>query len=305
MERTGKVFNIEKFHIHDGEGIRTAVSLKGCHLRCPWCSNPESQKTGNEIVVFDNLCTACLRCENLCPQKAIYHIENRIRTNTTLCNFCGKCVEMCPTSARQIYGEDMTVAEVIREVMKDEIYYARSGGGVTVTGGEPLLQAEFVQELVAACRSEYLSVAVETCGIVSWDKMWMGLENADEILLDIKTTDPQKTVVIMPNGSDDYIGILRNNIRKLRQKDKNVIFRCPIIPGFNDTKSHVMSVVIWAKEFDVQRIDLLPFHQFGRHKHRALGLGYVMEDKKQLQNEDMENLKSLIERADLTCIVGG
>lgn len=304
MERTGNVFNIEKFHIHDGEGIRTAVFLKGCHLRCPWCSNPESQNTQREIVVFDNLCTACLRCEGLCHTKAIYHIENKVRTNASLCDFCGRCVAMCPASARQIYGQNMSVEEVMHEVMKDAIYYARSGGGVTITGGEPLLQAEFVHDLVRACKSEYLPVAVETCGIVSWDKMWMGLADVDEILLDIKTTDPKKTAVIMPDGGD-YIGILRNNIFRLREKGKNVIFRCPIIPGFNDTKAHVMSVIIWAKEFGIERIDLLPFHQFGKHKHRALGLDYVMEKDVQLKNEDMEELKMLVERADIACVIGG
>ncbi|MEA4854627.1 MAG: glycyl-radical enzyme activating protein [Christensenella sp.] len=307
MEQIGRIFNIEKFHIHDGAGIRTAVFLKGCHLRCPWCSNPESQSANRQVVVHQNLCVSCYRCERACPRKAIYHIGSKVKTNEEMCNFCGECVKRCPASARQIYGENVAVQEVMNEIMQDEAFYARSAGGVTITGGEPLLQADFVRALACACKKEYLSVAIETCGMVKWEQAWTGLEYADEILLDVKTTDLSKLDFILQGvrEKEDYISLLRNNIYRLKHKGKNVIFRCPIIPEFNCTKSHVMSVVIWAKEFGVEQIDLLPFHQFGKHKYSSLGLNYHYAGDSQLRHEDMGEFRQLVERAGLCCTVGG
>ncbi|HBU11602.1 MAG TPA: glycyl-radical enzyme activating protein [Clostridiales bacterium] len=306
-QQQGKVFNIEKFHIHDGPGIRTAVFLKGCHLKCPWCSNPESQSANRQLVLYQNLCKACLLCERVCQNGAVYHMDSRVFTNRQACDFCGKCEAMCPHSAREIYGRDMDVRQVMHEVLKDAAYYARSGGGVTISGGEPLLQAEFARAIAKECKRELLAVAVETTGLVEWEQAWRALEYADEVLLDVKTTEPPKMDILFGKHMDgaQQLQLLKSNIANLRQEGKQVVFRCPIIPGFNYYREHVLAVIGWAKELDVAQIDLLPFHQFGKHKYAALGMEYKYADDAQFRNGDMEEFKELILQNGLRCEIGG
>lgn len=302
----GMIFNIEKYHINDGTGIRTAVFLKGCSLHCPWCSNPESQSSQKQLVVYEKLCKKCLVCERVCPSKAIYHIGDRIMLNKDKCDFCGKCVGMCMGAAREIYGQEMTVSEVVELVMKDAPYYRRSGGGITVTGGEPLVQADFTNALLKECKREYISTAVETCGIMEWGKTWKALEHADEILLDIKTTRPEKVSAFL-NGAcgEKTISLLKTNIKKLKENGKNVIFRCPIIPAYNFEKHHIADVLSWAQEFEINRIDLLPYHEYGKHKYRALGIEYKCKSIKTLKHSELDEFKSMILENGYECEIGG
>lgn len=302
----GMVFNIERYHINDGTGIRTAVFLKGCNLRCPWCSNPESQAFKKQLVVHEKLCKRCLICERLCPTKAIYHIGDKILLNENLCNFCGKCVEVCFGAARELYGKEMTVSEVMVHVLKDTPFYRRSGGGITVTGGEPLLQADFTRSLLKECKKEYISTAVETCGIIEWEKAWKALEYADEILLDIKTTCPEKVSAFLDNESGEkIIQTQKTNIRKLKENEKNVIFRCPIIPGYNFEVQHIIDILSWAKEFNIDRIDLLPYHEYGKHKYRSLGVDYKCNGIKTLGHAELNEFKSMILALGYECEIGG
>ncbi len=305
-EITGNVFNIEKYHIHDGEGIRTAVFLKGCHLKCPWCANPESQSREKQLVVHAKLCNTCLMCESVCPKRAVYHLDSHILLNENLCDYCGKCIEMCPAAAREIYGKEMTVRQVIQQVMKDAAYYSRSGGGITITGGEPLMQEEFTRALLEACRKEYILSAVETCGIAPWETVWKALEPADEILLDIKTANPAQAIVFMKQANgQDVIRTLRHNIEGLRREGKDIVFRCPIIPGFNYSARHIGEVISWAKEYGVKRIDLLPYHELGRYKYAALKLAYPYRQYKALKDSDLFEFRSAVLANRIECEIGG
>lgn len=297
----GIVFNIEHFHIHDGSGIRTLVFLKGCHLRCPWCCNPESQDMKTQIAVYKNLCKLCLVCENACPQKAIYHKDGSLFLNRDLCNSCGECVKKCPHKAREMFGKVMTVEEVMDEVKKDASFYQRSGGGVTLSGGEATLQPEFARGILEACKKEYFNTAVETCGTIKWEYLWMAVEYADEILFDIKYTDPDtfKKISSVP------LSVVKENARKLKERGKEVAFRCPIIPDCNDDNTHISNVISWAKELNIGRVDILPFHQLGKHKYASLGLEYELGENKPPEDGRISEIEKMIADAGLKVTIGG
>jgi pyruvate formate lyase activating enzyme len=303
----GNIYNIEKFHIHDGSGIRTNVFLKGCNLACPWCSNPESQQEQQQLVLYPNLCVSCLACEKACPANAIYHIDKKVLLNRERCNFCGKCVTICPRSARQIFGKSMSVSEVMVEVRKDAAFYTRSGGGVTISGGEPLLQIDFIRQLSLECRQELIDVAVETAGLIETESVMKALEYCNEVLLDIKTLEAEKFNTLFGRFTDGHywLNLLVDNVKALRLSGKEVIFRCPIIPKFNDDKKHISKVCELAGQYGIKRIDLLPFHQFGKHKYAALSREYQYEDLKPLEHSDLSPYKLIIEENGFECKLGG
>ena len=305
-EIVGTVFNIERYHIHDGIGIRTAVFLKGCNLVCPWCCNPESQSPEKQLVIFENLCKKCRVCEKVCPNKAIHYLADEILSDESLCEFCGKCTEMCPYSARKIYGVEMSVDQIMDQVLKDAPYYSRSGGGITITGGEPTMQSEFVHKLLEACNKEYIHSAVETCGIAEWKQVWKTLELADEILLDIKTVDPEKATFFTKTGDGNAtLSLLMDNIEKLIQHGKNIVFRCPIIPGFNFNMQHIDEVIKLAYRFGIKRIDILPYHELGKHKYTALKRKYPYDRYRMLHDSQVLGLQSAILAHGFACEIGG
>lgn len=185
----GIVFNIEHFHVHDGEGIRTNVFLKGCNLHCPWCCNPESISPDPQIALYKKLCTGCGKCKNICPQHCIEITgDGKSRTDRSRCIACGACEKVCPHGARELFGHRMNVAEVMEDVEKDSFYFMNSDGGMTLSGGETCLQPEFARALIEAAHRRYISVALETAGAVKWESLWKVAELADEILFDLKTT---------------------------------------------------------------------------------------------------------------------
>ena len=304
---TGKIFNIEKFRIHDGDGIRTAIFLKGCNLHCPWCCNPESQSFSTQAVVHHSLCTACLACYRNCPAKAVYYVGRIVKTNQELCTGCGRCVQVCPNSARQVYGRLVTADEVMAEVLKDGVYYSRSGGGVTLTGGEPLLQPEFAGEILRRCRREYFHTAIETAGFVPWQQAGPVFEFADTVLMDVKSTQPSRAQAFLPPQSDpeQMLAMQRQNILNLAAAGKEILFRCPIIPDYNDNERHIRSVAALAAECGVRHVDLLPFHQFGKNKYEALDREYLLKDTAPMSSEHLEPYRALLEKAGLSVTIGG
>lgn len=307
VDQTIRVFNIEKYHIHDGQGIRTAVFLKGCHLKCPWCSNPESQREHPQIAVFANLCTGCGLCRAVCTQQAVLIEKSLSCTDESKCSYCGRCVSMCPRSARKIYGRDMTADEILKEVLKDSAFYNRSQGGVTLTGGEPLLHGDFVAQFLALCHSELLTVAIETSGLLPCDMFNRAALAADELLIDVKTTDPEKLPVVfgrLVNGRQK-LAELRQNLKSAVQAGCRTVLRCPIIPGFNDSEVHIRRVAQWALDAGAAQVDLLPFHQYGRHKYEALHMEYPLKDARPLHSEDLCGFQRTIEAAGLRCTIGG
>lgn len=297
----GSILNIEHFHVHDGKGIRTNVFFKGCNLRCQWCCNPESQAIGSQVAVHKNLCRQCFHCENICPEKSIFHKDEGLQLNEKLCTLCGYCIRKCPNNARQIYGKLMTVEEIVKEVEKDAAFYQKSGGGVTLSGGEPALQPRFAHEIIEECRKRYFNTAVETSGAVKWDSLWMTVENVDEILFDIKFTEPELFKTI----SDFPLESVKENIKKLVVKGKDITFRCPIITEYNDNNVHVKSIIKWAKEFDICKVDILPFHQLGRFKYHSLDMFYELEGIKPPSDDRVNEIVKMLLDEGLTVSVGG
>lgn len=300
-ELTGTIFNIERFHTHDGEGIRTLVFLKGCLLECPWCCNPESQEIYPQLGTKYNLCVGCGACVKSCPQKAVRMEEGRPITDSKACSLCGKCIGVCLQDAREIYGKQMTAYEVHKEVVRDESFFRRSGGGVTFSGGEPCLQAEFVEECSRLCRLSGVDVNIETCGAVSYEKLERTVRHASLVLMDIKLLDERFSSISYGLSPD----VVTDNLSRLVKSGKNVRIRCPIIPGYNDKPEFISKVIDVAKHNGIGRVDLLPFHQFGSYKYESLNKGYILKDVPPLKESDIESFRQMILQAGIQSVTGG
>ena len=264
----GTVFNIKFFAIHDGPGIRTTVFLKGCPLKCFWCHNPESLQREPEIFFQSDKCIGCSWCFNACPRhchrlengKHIFYRENCIR--------CGRCAEMCYAEAIELIGRAMTVTEVLAEVMKDKLFYDNSGGGMTLSGGEPMLQFEFTRHLLKAARIAGIHNCLDTCGFVPFDDYSQILKDVDIFLYDLKSTDSDKHRALTGVPLADIL----DNLYRLDEAGARIILRCPLIPGFNDDDEHLKQIAVTANKLcHVQEINLLPYHPLGRDKGQYLG----------------------------------
>ncbi len=258
----GLIFNIQRFSIHDGPGIRTVVFLKGCPLRCLWCHNPEGQFFKKEMVLWDDRCIGCETCRKVCPDSAVENPEN--------CTFCGKCVEECPAGAREIAGKEMTVEEVMTEIKKDMVFYEESSGGVTFSGGEPLFQRNFLISLLKRCKEEGISTAIETCGYSSWDVLLSVIKYTDLFLFDLKLMDEELHKKF--TGVSNLIII--ENLVKLSSNHKNIIIRIPVVPGINDSIENIDKTSEFVSSLGIKEVHLLPFHKGGVEKYRRLKRDY-------------------------------
>lgn len=290
--KKGLIWDIQKFNIHDGQGIRTLIFFKGCPLRCLWCSNPEGQETEPELQLFVNKCMECGLCKEVCPLNAIkYNMDNIPMINRDKCNLCGECVETCPGSALTIVGEQMTVEEVLREVRKDAAFYWRSGGGVTLTGGEPCLQAEFASSLLKALQEITINTAIETCGYIEWSQLKKVIPFTDTFLYDIKNMDNE----LHKEQTGVANKLILNNARKLAQSSETeLIFRTPIIPGKNDSRQNLISTARFASDLNVKRWDLMAYHRLGEGKYGELGKQYKLKGLKPPGDERMEAIVNLV-----------
>jgi len=268
----GIVFNIQKFSIHDGPGIRTTVFLKGCPLRCLWCHNPEGLSPDPEIEFDASKCIGCRACASLCRSgcHSFSESENTVRHlyERTKCERCGICQENCIASALKTVGSRMTVGEVMRIVMADKIFYETSGGGMTVSGGEPFMQADFTLALLAAAKSNGLHTAVETCGFCSRSALEKALPLTDLFLFDYKATgnDLHKKLT----GAEQQK--ILSNLFFISENGGRIILRCPIIPGANDTEEHFEKIAALSSELSgAERIDLEPYHALGTGKAPKIG----------------------------------
>jgi len=269
-EGTGLIFNIQRFSVHDGSGIRTTVFMKGCRLNCRWCSNPESIRPYPEIMTSDSRCILCGRCAQVCPKRAIT-LDSKRKIDRLKCDLCLKCVEVCPTGAIRVTGQYATVDEVMSEIMKDELFYQNSGGGVTISGGEPLLQWEFVRSLLSECKQEGIHTALDTSGYASWAVLSKVLACVDLALYDIKHTDPQYHKSGTGGGNRQILTNFRLTASKVR-----TWLRVPIIPGYNDSKDNITIIAKLAKETKVEKVSLLPYHQLGKAKYEQLSRRYTI-----------------------------
>ena len=290
---SGLVFNIMRFSLHDGPGIRTTVFLKGCPLRCRWCHNPESQSREPEIIYFGERCILCGDCVRACPHGALDQAPDlHLVHHPVRCLRCGECGEACPSGARQFAGHWMTVEEVLAELMKDEVFYDESGGGVTISGGEPLQQAEFVLTLLAACKTRGLRTALDTCGFANSDAMRQVSEYVDLFLYDLKVMDGEKHLRWTGVRND----LILDNLTMLAESGNAIRVRIPILPGVNDDSENLDALTRYLAPLGVRNIDLLPYHELGNSKYHRLNLAAGMEDIAPPTAAEMETIAARLSR---------
>ena len=297
---TGEIFNIQRFSTHDGPGIRTTVFLKGCPLRCFWCQNPESQKLETALMYSKKLCTGCGRCMEVCPQQALCREGQYIRTDRSQCIGCGACIKACPQKARTQAGYQISVEDLMKELKKDFHSYENSGGGVTISGGDPVFQHAFALEILKACHEELIDTAIETSGFANWDVMKALAEEADYIFFDLKCMDSERhrKGTGVPNEQ------ILSNAKKLVEMGKDIHFRMPLIPGFNDDDESVLALrdfVIHELQMDpLGRVELLKYNKMAEDKFEQLDR---VEEQPHMETQSEERfleLKKLLYGADYT-----
>ena len=294
---------MQRFAIHDGPGIRTLIYMKGCPLKCLWCSSPQTQRPSTEILHIELNCKKCGRCIEVCSNNAITLSNNEaIEIDRKLCTSCGDCVEICLNQALKLAGKDITVEELFKEVNKDSPFYRRSNGGITVGGGEPTMQHEFVTAFLKRCKQIYIHTAIETCGYVKWEYLEKLLEYLDLVYFDIKHMDPlvHKELTGVSNE------LILDNIKKASAL-RPVIIRIPVAPGYNDSDDNILTTAKFAAGLgtNLQRIEILPYHKFGTHLYDQLDMEYKLKDVEPPSEEHMERLKELIESCGIKAQIGG
>lgn len=305
----GSIFDIQRFAVHDGPGIRTLVFLKGCPLSCRWCSNPESQDFKNEIMLIDKECIGtdkCHLCFEACEHNAIEEKDQDIFINRELCAQCGRCAIKCPSDALRNTKRLMTSGEVTEYVMKDIDFYNRSGGGVTLSGGEPLFQYEFCMELLKSFKKRRLHVAVETTVYCDWEKLKATTPFTDLYLVDIKHMNAAM--------HETYTGVknelIIKNLKKLVKEGSNVEIRIPLIPGINDQKTNLLQTGKFVKhELGLSHISLLPYHRLGQSKYEQLGKAYLLKSINPINpsrnQKYFQGCQQILEDCGLNTSVGG
>ncbi len=269
MTVTGMIFDIQRTSLHDGPGIRTAVFMKGCPLRCVWCHNPESQSTKMEISFRPESCAACGECVNTCQNGAHRIVNGSHIYERTKCQACGDCVETCLYEALKLAGREMTVEEVMGVVLRDRLFYEQSGGGLTITGGEPMLQAGFNLALLKAARSEGIHTCLDTCGWTSQRNFELVLPYVDLFLFDYKATDPQRHRELTGVSNE----LILSNLDFLIRQNARVRLRCPLVPGVNDSAKHLQGIATLYRQYPgLDGIDLMAYHNVGNAKYERYGL---------------------------------
>jgi pyruvate formate lyase activating enzyme len=305
MVTKGIVLNIERFAIHDGPGIRTVVFVKGCPLRCLWCSTIDSQLMSPELLYFANKCVRCLKCIEVCPQEAISQsATDEIITDRRQCDNCGRCVEVCSAGAREISGEEMTVEQVVEEVEKDSIFYSNSGGGITLSGGEPTMQPEFSLGILKACNYRGIHTVMETCGYVKWDILDEMLKHLDMVYMDIKHMSPLEHKKLTSKSNR----LILENARRIAASypDKPLIIRIPIIPGYNDSVENIASTAKFVHDLTGNgKIELLPYHKLGLPKYQALMKDYPLPDLESPSEVHLHALEELVKSHGVLAQIGG
>ena len=298
----GTIFDIKKFSIHDGPGIRTTVFLKGCPLSCWWCHNPESQSPHPEIQYFENRCILCGDCAAVCENDAI-HFEGETRIwKKELCQLCGDCAESCSTEAVQLVGYTASVEKVMREIEKDTIYYDQSGGGVTFSGGEPLQQVEFLAALLERCKEHEIHTAVDTSGLAAWGHFKKILPFTNLFLYDLKVMDEEKHRL--------YTGIsnrlILENLQNLTETGARVTVRIPIIPKLNDDEMNLEATIVFLSSLErIQNVDLLPYHNIATDKYQRMAHEYALAGIEPPSETRMADLVARFEQAGFKVKIGG
>lgn len=291
------IFNIQKFSIHDGPGIRTVVFFKGCPLQCSWCSNPESQNSNVQITWDKSKCIKCLHCLDTCKYNAISLKEECINIDSNSCTSCFECVKGCSKQALTIQGKYYSVSEVLKEVLKDEVFYEESGGGVTLSGGEVLQQHAFAIELLKQLKDNNIHTACETTGYASNEIFKEFIENVDLLLFDMKHYDRQKHF----KGTKAYNDKIITNLKTAILEGKDAIIRIPVIPEFNNSLEDAQGFCHLLKTVGAKKINLLPFHQFGQKKYELLNKKYELQSVTQLHEENLIDYRQIFIQNGFNC----
>ncbi|MGC9530203.1 MAG: glycyl-radical enzyme activating protein [Candidatus Bipolaricaulaceae bacterium] len=300
---SGVLFDVKRYAIHDGPGIRTTAFLKGCPLDCPWCHNPEGKQPNPELSFLAHRCLACGLCASACPRGAITISPGELpNTDRGRCTACGACVEICPAGARAVVGTTYSVRELVAQLERDRIFYEQSGGGVTFSGGEPLAQPDFLLACLAACRRRGLHTALDTCGYSSRPALLAAARLADLVLYDIKHMDPERHLA----ATGVPLKPILTNLVTLAEEEIPVWIRIPLIPGFNDDRETVEGYVAFLSRLGQNcPVDLLPYHRIGRDKYRRLGLPYTMDGVAPPARERADELAQRLAAAGLEVRIGG
>lgn len=299
---SGTIFDIKKFSVHDGPGIRTTVFLKGCPLKCRWCHNPESQAAGPEMIFRAGRCIQCRACLPVCPQNAIFMNGGGAVTNRELCTRCGLCVDACYAEAREQIGREMPAAQVMAEILRDVPFYDESGGGVTFSGGEPLSQPRFLTALLRACKANEIHTALDTSGYAPWAVIDGLRRDVDLFLYDLKAMDFRlhRRLTGVSNGR------ILKNVQKLAERGHKIIIRVAVIPGVNDHVDNLIATAAFVANLPgVNRVDLLPYHNLAVDKYHRLDKPYSLAHTGVPQPDQLAGPAQIFEDFKLNVKIGG
>jgi pyruvate formate lyase activating enzyme len=299
---TGLVFDIQRFAVHDGDGIRTLVFLKGCPLSCTWCQNPESMSRQPELWTLSHRCIDCNICIETCPTGALSRSDNGIQIDRDACTLCGDCVGTCYAGAMNMVGRYLTVDELFAEIERDRPFYETSGGGITFSGGEPTLQPDFLKAMLVKCKENGLSTAIETCGAASWETLSGLLEHLDLVLTDIKHMDPAAHKQLTGSSNERIL----ENIRNLDDAGMRLRLRMPLVPSLNDSDENLHATADFVRSLkNVERFDLLPYHRLGEPKWEQLNRCYALHGTPPPNKEHVHRCADLFKDAGIPISVGG
>jgi pyruvate formate lyase activating enzyme len=298
----GLVFDIRRYSIHDGPGIRTAVFFKGCPLDCWWCHNPESQSPQAEMMFRESRCIRCGACLEACPEDAIRQKGGWPVIDDARCTLCGLCADACQTEARERVGREVTVAEVVAEARRDLAFYEESGGGVTLSGGEPLAQREFALALLQACQAEGLHTALDTCGHTPWEALDRAREHVDMFLYDLKLMDDARHLQLTGVSNALILG----NAQALARRGHAMRLRVPVITGINDDTINIRQIGEFASALPGRpEVDLLPYHLAALDKYARLGRPYRLPAAQAPSEARLEEITRILEGYGLRVSTGG
>jgi len=295
------VLSVTRMTVHNGPGIRTLVLFKGCPLRCLWCSTPESQAADPEISFYADRCINCRRCSAVCPAGAIDFKGPFLKIDRSRCDACGVCADTCPSQSIMLLGIPMSVERLSEELCKDKVFYRHSGGGVTLSGGEALINPGFTGQLLRTLKNEGVGVGIDTCGHVPWTSIEHLLPYVDFFLWDIKHMDPERH----KEGTGVSNHLIVSNLKAVSQRNVPVYIRIPVIPGFNDSEENIRATCEFVRDLSsLVEVDLLPLHHLGKARYASLNRPYPIDDRLLVPEGVVEELKLLIESYGLkACII--